>query len=54
MEWDAILNSELIGAYKPSPKMYGTAIRALQAEGNPGELAMVAAHAYDLEAARSK
>ncbi|KAG9011857.1 hypothetical protein FRB90_006975 [Tulasnella sp. 427] len=50
MEFDAILNSDVIGAYKPNPKMYQTALKALAA--GEGDVAMVAAHAYDLEAAR--
>ncbi|KAG9010532.1 hypothetical protein FRB90_007777 [Tulasnella sp. 427] len=50
MEFDAILNSDIIGAYKPNPKIYQTALKALAA--GDGEVAMVAAHAYDLEAAK--
>ncbi|KAG8895216.1 hypothetical protein FRC00_007746 [Tulasnella sp. 408] len=50
MEFDGIINSDIVGAYKPNPKMYQTALKALGA--SEGEVAMVAAHAYDLEAAK--
>lgn len=50
MEFDGIINSDIVGAYKPNPKMYQTAMKALGVGGV--EVAMVAAHAYDLEAAR--
>jgi len=49
VNYDIILPSNLIGAYKPDPKMYTTAIKTLELE--PQECAMVAAHAYDLDAA---
>jgi len=49
INYDIILPSNLIGAYKPDPKMYTTAIKTLELE--PQECAMVAAHAYDLDAA---
>lgn len=39
------------GAYKPRPAVYNGASEALGA--GPGEVALVAAHLYDLEAARS-
>jgi len=52
LQYDALFSSDVIGAYKPNPKMYQTVIKALRATDNPGELAMVAAHVYDLEAAR--
>ncbi|KAG8909850.1 hypothetical protein FRC01_006690, partial [Tulasnella sp. 417] len=50
MEFDGIINSDVVGAYKPNPKMYQTAMKALGA--GEGEIAIVAAHAYDLEAAK--
>ncbi|KAG8902939.1 hypothetical protein FRB99_003933 [Tulasnella sp. 403] len=52
MRFDAVLCSDVIETYKPNPKMYKTAIKALEADGKPGEIAMVAAHVYDLEAAK--
>jgi 2-haloacid dehalogenase len=50
LPWDAILGVELIGTYKPKPEVYlGTAdILGLQ----PSQICMVAAHNYDLAAAR--
>lgn len=51
LQYDALLSSDVIERYKPNAKMYETAIMALKATENPGELAMVAAHAYDLQAA---
>ncbi|CCO32983.1 2-haloacid dehalogenase [Rhizoctonia solani AG-1 IB] len=51
VNWDYILTSDLINAMKPSPESYKTAIRLLGLK--PEEIAMVAAHEYDLEAAKS-
>lgn len=48
---DAILTSDVTKAFKPNPVVYRTALKALECEDNPGQIAMVAAHAYDLEAA---
>jgi 2-haloacid dehalogenase len=50
LPWDAILGAELIGTYKPKPDVYlGTAeILGLR----PSQICMVAAHNYDLAAAR--
>lgn len=50
LQFDALLTSDIIGTYKPGTKMYQTAIKALNGTG-PGEIAMVAAHAYDTDAA---
>ncbi|KAG8847458.1 hypothetical protein FRB96_001599 [Tulasnella sp. 330] len=49
LPYDALLSSDMIGTYKPNARMYQSAINLLKA--NRGELAMVAAHAYDTEAA---
>ncbi|ELU39440.1 Hydrolase domain-containing protein [Rhizoctonia solani AG-1 IA] len=49
--WDYILTSDIINAIKPSPEAYKAAIRLLGLK--PEEIAMVAAHEYDLEAAKS-
>jgi len=50
LAFDLLLTSDLIGTYKPSRKMYSTTINALGLK--PEEVAMVAAHEWDLEAAR--
>ncbi len=52
LEFDAILNSDVLGVYKPEGRAYKTALRALQADNSPAEVAMIAAHAYDLKAAK--
>ncbi|CAE6424826.1 hypothetical protein ACGC1H_007610 [Rhizoctonia solani] len=49
--WDYILTSDLINAIKPSPESYKTVIRLLGLR--PEEIAMVAAHEYDLNAAKN-
>ncbi|CAE6472740.1 unnamed protein product [Rhizoctonia solani] len=49
--WDYILTSDLINSIKPSPDSYKITIRLLGLK--PEEIAMVAAHEYDLEAAKS-
>ena len=50
LNFDLLLTSDLIGTYKPSRKMYATAISALGLQ--PEQVAMVAAHEWDLRAAR--
>ena len=44
-----ILSSELLGSYKPNPKMYLGALQHLSLA--PHQCAMVAAHLWDLRAA---
>ncbi|PCH32994.1 haloacid dehalogenase [Wolfiporia cocos MD-104 SS10] len=51
LPWDVILSSELLGSYKPNPKMYLGALQHLSLA--PHQCAMVAAHIYDLRAAAS-
>lgn len=51
LPWDAILGAEVARAYKPQPEAYLTTARLLDLE--PAECLMVAAHHYDLVAARS-
>ncbi|KZT00880.1 haloacid dehalogenase [Laetiporus sulphureus 93-53] len=51
LPWDVIFSSELLGSYKPNPKMYLGALHHLSLE--PHQCAMVAAHIYDLRAAAS-
>jgi len=51
LPWDCILTAENAHRYKPAPEVYRTAIELLGVA--PGEVMMVAAHNYDLAAARS-
>lgn len=51
LAWDAVLGAEVAQAYKPSPQSYGRAMEMLDLQ--PGEICMVAAHNYDLAAART-
>ncbi|KAG8962938.1 hypothetical protein FRC03_003608 [Tulasnella sp. 419] len=53
VEWDLLLNSNITGVFKPHPKAYQFALTALDAVKSPEQVAMVAAHAYDLEAAKT-
>ena len=50
--WDLILSVELFHTYKPDPRVYRGAVELLQAQ--PHELMMVAAHVYDLQAAKAQ
>jgi 2-haloacid dehalogenase len=50
LPWDLILSVEMFHAYKPDPRVYQGAVELLQCR--PSEVMMVAAHAYDLRAAR--
>jgi 2-haloacid dehalogenase len=50
LPWDAILGSEVVRAYKPSPQAYLGAVEVLGLR--PDEICMVAAHNGDLAAAR--
>lgn len=49
--WDYILTSDLINSMKPAPESYKSTIRLLGLK--PEEIAMVAAHEYDLDAAKT-
>jgi len=51
LPWDVVLSGELLGSYKPNPKMYLGALHHLSLK--PHQCAMVAAHTYDLRAAAS-
>jgi 2-haloacid dehalogenase len=51
LRFDSVLSTELVRAYKPAPQVYLTGAQLLRVE--PGELMMVAAHPWDLEAART-
>jgi 2-haloacid dehalogenase len=50
LPWDAILGSEVVRAYKPSPQAYLGAVEVLGLR--PDQICMVAAHNGDLAAAR--
>ena len=51
LPWDCILCAEIFRHYKPDPEVYRGALELLALE--PEEVMMVAAHNYDLKAARS-
>ncbi|KAL1940511.1 hypothetical protein VTO73DRAFT_7946 [Trametes versicolor] len=51
LPWDVVFSGELLGSYKPNPKVYLGAIHHLSVP--PGKCAMVAAHIFDLRAAAS-
>ncbi|KAF8996138.1 haloacid dehalogenase [Cyathus striatus] len=48
--WDVLFSADLFGAYKPDPKTYLNTASYLGVP--PGKCAMVAAHVFDLRAAR--
>jgi 2-haloalkanoic acid dehalogenase type II len=50
LSFDMLLSSELLGLTKPDPAIYRRAMELLRTE--PSECLMVAAHAYDLRAAK--
>jgi 2-haloacid dehalogenase len=50
LPWDCILTAENARCYKPRPETYQTAVALLGLR--PAEVMMVAAHNYDLAAAR--
>jgi 2-haloacid dehalogenase len=51
LPWDCIITAENAKRYKPAAEVYRLAIELLGVQ--PGEIMMVAAHNYDLAAARS-
>ena len=51
IRFDAIISVDQVGAFKPSPGIYREAIRRLGCE--PGEIMMVAAHAFDILGAQT-
>lgn len=51
LPWDAILGAEIAQGYKPQAQVYLASAAALQLE--PAEVMMVAAHNFDLVAARA-
>ncbi|MEU9807225.1 haloacid dehalogenase type II [Mycobacterium sp. NPDC050853] len=50
ISWDTVLTAEVFGCFKPDPVVYRRALCYLGVA--PSEAAMVAAHPYDLRAAR--
>jgi len=51
LQFDMLFSSELLGFIKPAPEMYRTAMKLVKVK--PDECVMVAAHAYDLRAAKA-
>ncbi|ETS64797.1 hypothetical protein PaG_00762 [Moesziomyces aphidis] len=54
LPWHFILSADLIGSFKPDPKMYTSAMALFDIDrsSNPARACMVAAHLYDLQAAK--
>ena len=52
LPWDCIITAENASCYKPRPEVYQTAVRLLGLA--PADIMMVAAHNYDLRAAREQ
>ncbi len=52
LPWDAVLGAEVVGAYKPDPRVYDSAPRLLDLPAS--RVLVVAAHADDLAAARAR
>jgi 2-haloacid dehalogenase len=52
LPWDCILSAELVRAYKPNPAVYQMASELLDLPAQ--QIMLVAAHPYDLEAARAQ
>lgn len=52
LPWDCIITAENARCYKPRPEVYRTALALLGLR--PGQVMMVAAHNYDLAAARAE
>ena len=51
VEFHAIISVDQVGAFKPSPGIYRKAVQRLECE--PGEIMMVAAHAFDILGAQA-
>ena len=52
LPWDCIITADLIQRYKPDPEMYRLPCRLLDLR--PDQVMLVAAHGYDLRAARAE
>ncbi|EKM60181.1 uncharacterized protein PHACADRAFT_246020 [Phanerochaete carnosa HHB-10118-sp] len=53
LPWDVVFSGELLGSYKPNPKVYLSALSHLSLADAPEKVALVAAHIYDLRSAAS-
>ncbi|KAJ9479133.1 Haloacid dehalogenase [Pseudozyma hubeiensis] len=55
LPWDFLLTADLMGSFKPDPQMYRKAMQLfeIQPEFDGHRACMVAAHLYDLEAAKA-
>ncbi|KAI9903902.1 hypothetical protein N3K66_000431 [Trichothecium roseum] len=52
LSFDLLMSSQLLGAYKPRPEAYGKGMELVGlGRARAGEVALVAAHAYDLRGA---
>ena len=51
VEFDAIISVDQVGLFKPAPGIYRKAVQRLECE--PGEIMMVAAHAFDILGAQA-
>ena len=51
VRFDAIISVDQVGAFKPAPGVYRKAVQRLRCE--PGEIMMVAAHAFDILGAQA-
>ena len=51
VRFDDIISVEQVGAFKPAPGIYRKAVQRLECE--PGEIMMVAAHAFDILGAQT-
>ena len=51
VDFDAIISVDQVGAFKPAPGIYRKAVQRLGCE--PGEIMMVAAHAFDILGAQA-
>ena len=52
IDWDAVIDCEMLRVYKPRPEAYRCAADLLACP--PGEILMVACHNFDLDAARDE
>jgi 2-haloacid dehalogenase len=51
VNFDAIISVEKVGVFKPNPAVYRKAVQLLDCE--PGQIMMVAAHAFDILGAQA-
>ncbi|EST05559.1 HAD-like domain protein [Kalmanozyma brasiliensis GHG001] len=55
LPWDFLCTADMLGSFKPDPQMYRKAMQLfeIQPDVDGGRACMVAAHLYDLEAAKA-